>query len=263
MTNQKLKKALLEKLGITKQGLSNRIQKLKKKISMTTEDATYVIAQQEGLILDKYLAVGALDRVRKLHLDTLPIPEASVSQKKGGKVKQKVERVIKIAQEPNLKDPLLPGRKISEAAEMTKTFLLLYILENSIRETIDQVMTSRYGSDWWESKAPQKLKDRVSTHMSDEQRNMWHQKKGARPIDYLDFIELPKLMNKLQKEFVPDIIPQFQWFDQLVQEVYKSRCVVCHMNPLHQDNVKAVRLRLTHWQKQIQSKVDLIRGVKP
>jgi len=261
MTNQKLKKALLDKLGITQQGLSLRVQKLKKKISMTTEDATYVIAQQEGLILDKYLDVGTLDRVRKLHIDTSPLPQVSVPLKVT-KGKSSVEKIIKIGQD-KLKDPLLPNSKISEAGEMAKIFPLLYILENSIRETIDQVMTTRYGSNWWDSKAPKKLKDKVSVHMSDEQKNMWHQRKGTRPIDYLDFIELPKLMNKLQKEFVPDIIPQFQWFDQLVQEVYKSRCVVCHMNPLHQDNVKAVKLRLSHWQKQIQSKVGLIRGVKP
>jgi len=57
---------------------------------------------------------------------------------------------------------------------------------------------------------------------------------------------------------VPDIISDLDWFRQLVKQVYKSRCVVCHMNPLDNDNVDAVLVWFNQWQKQINAKKDLI-----
>jgi len=94
--------------------------------------------------------------------------------------------------------------------------------------------------------------------MADEKKNSWHQRRGARPIDYLDLNQLPALMRKIEKEVVPNIIPSLQWFDQLIEEVYKSRCVVCHMNPLDEVNIQAIKVRLIHWQNQISAKKNLI-----
>jgi predicted restriction endonuclease len=141
---------------------------------------------------------------------------------------------------------------------MAVVYPVLYLLENSIREVIDRVMISRYGDNWWDSEAPKGLRDTVSGRMADEKKNCWHQRRGDRPIDYLDLNQLTTLMRKVEKLVVPDIIPSLEWFTQLVDEVYKSRCVVCHMNPLDKDNVQAVSLRFTHWQKQINAKKHLI-----
>jgi len=57
---------------------------------------------------------------------------------------------------------------------------------------------------------------------------------------------------------VPNINPCLDWFTQLIGEVYNSRCVVCHMNPLDKDNIQAVKLRFTQWEKQIDAKKNLI-----
>ena len=117
-------------------------------------------------------------------------------------------------------------------------------------------MTNRYGNNWWDSKAG-KLKDKVNERMSDEKRNSWHQRRGARPIDYLDLAQLPALVRQIQK----DIIPSIEWFTQFLDEVYKSRCVVCHMNPLDDTNIQGVKLRFTQWQRQVRGKKDLIPEV--
>jgi hypothetical protein len=262
MTNKKLRKALLEKLDITQQALSLRVQKIKKQISMTTEDATYVIAQQEGLILDKYLSRDELDRVRMLH-QQLPVGNTKPEVQKGIRARKKEksdsdERTIVIGKEFKGNDPILPESKLSDAKQMAAVYPLLYILENSIREVIDRIMIKQYGEKWFDSEAPKGLRDKVDERMADESKDSWHQKRGSRPIDYLDLNQLPALMRRIEKNVVPSIIPSFEWFNQRVEEVYKSRCVLCHMNPLDQDNIQAVKLRLKQWQKQIESKKKLI-----
>jgi len=131
-------------------------------------------------------------------------------------------------------------------------------MENSIREVIDRVMTSKHGINWWDSEAPRGLADSVSKRMADEKKNSWHQRRGARPIDYIDLDNLPALIRKIERDVVPSIIPSIEWFTQFIDEIYRSRCVICHMNPLDSDNIQAIKLRFTQWQKLINEKRDII-----
>jgi hypothetical protein len=262
MTDKKLRDALLRKLGITQQALSLRVQKIKGKMSVNTEDATYLIAQENGLILDKYLDPAKLDRVRMLHqqLSSTKVEVVQNREQTGRQNKPKVPTIrnMVIAKEFRGADPILPQNKLLEAKQMAAIYPLLYVLENSIREVIDRIMIKQHGPNWFDSQAPKGLKEKVSDRMADEQKNAWHQRRGSRPIDYLDLDQLPALMRKIDKYVVPNIIPSLEWFNQFVEEVYMSRCVLCHMNPLDKLNEQAVKLRLTHWQKQINSKKSLI-----
>ena len=259
MTNKELKKALLQKLRISPQALSQQCKNLKTQFAMTTEDAVYVIAQRNGIILSNYLDKETVDSVRVLLQQITPTSQISIKGEKG-KIKEASpqKRVLKIGKEFKFTDPILPQKKILEAQDMAVVYPFIYILENSIRETIDQIMTSLHGDNWWDSQAPKKLRDTVNERRAGEEKNSWHQRRGARPIDYLDLKQLPRLMRQIEKEVVPDIIPSWNWFSQLVDEVYKSRCVVCHMNPLDENNIQAVKVRFTHWQKQIAEKKQLI-----
>lgn len=265
MTNKRLRKALLEKLGVTPQALSQRVQRLKRQYAITTEDATYIIAQWEGIILDKYLDRDTVNHVRGIiqqisHItqDTTTIAKLA---RKGKREVEKKQLVVVFPKEFTVTDPILEKRKLLEARDMAAIYPLLYVLENSIREVIDHLMTNRYGNNWWDSKAG-KLKDKVNERMSDEIKNSWHQRRGARPIDYLDLAQLPALVRQIQKDIVPNIIPSIEWFAQFVDEVYKSRCVVCHMNPLDDTNIQAVKVKFTQWQRQIAGKKDLIPKVQ-
>lgn len=266
MTNRQLRKALLEKLGITPQALSERVKKLKRQYAITTEDATYTIAQREGIILDKYLDRDTVNHVRGIIQQITHITQGTTTiaklARKGKRESEKKQIVIVFPKEFTVTDPILEKKRLLEARDMAAIYPLLYVLENSIREVIDRFMTSTYGNNWWESKAPRALKRTVSIRMSDEEKNSWHQRRGARPVDYLDFIQLSDLMRNIEKEVAPDIIPSVEWFTQLVNEVYKSRCVVCHMNPLDADNTEAVKLRFRQWQKQISAKKALIPEAK-
>jgi len=259
MTNRELRRALLQTLGISPQALFQQCQRLKKQIPMTTEEAVYVIAQRNKIVLDKYLDKGTIERVRVLYQQVFPATQQNESRK-SERVKTVIAkpRIIKIGKDLTFNDPILPQRKIDEANEMANVYPIIYVLENSIRQFIDRIMAAKYGDNWWETQAPKPLREDVSIRMADDKKHSWHQRRGARPIDYLDLKDLPRLVGKVEKIVVPNIIPSLEWFRQLIEEVYKSRCVVCHMNPLDKNNIKAVEVRFNHWQKQITEKKDLI-----
>ena len=265
MTNRQLRKALLEKLKVTPQALSQRVQGLKRQYAITTEDATYIIAQRDGIILDKYLGRDTVNHVRGIIQQITNITQDTTTiaklARKGKREEEKKRLFVVFPKEFTVTDPILGKKKLLEARDMAVIYPLLYVLENSIREVIDRLMTNRYGNNWWDLKAG-KLKDKVNERMSDEKKNSWHQRRSARPIDYLDLAQLPALVRQIQKDIVPDIIPSIEWFIQFVEEVYKSRCVVCHMNPLDSTNIGAVKLRFTQWQRQMTGKKGLIPGVQ-
>lgn len=257
MTDRNLRKALLEKLNCSPQALSQRVKRIKTKNPMTTEEATYVIAHNEGILIDKYLDKDTVANVRRImqQVASHTPPESSPKRKPRKKEDSRVEpKVVEIAKEFKFSDPILQTKTINEAKEMAAIYPILYILENSIREVINKVMTIKYGKSWWNSQAPRGLKKTVEGRMDDEKKHSWHQRRGARPIDYLDLNQLPALIRKIEREVVPNIIPSYEWLNQLIEEIYKSRCVLCHMNPLDKDSNDSVKLRFKQWQKQIKNK---------
>lgn len=262
MGYQDLHRALREKLGgVTRQAISARALNLKSQHPMTTEDAVCVIAHQNGIVLDKHLEKEVVDHVRGVLQQVAPARQ--VVHKSGRNMtnptaKGSDSRVVEIAREFKVTDPLLSQEKLAQAKEMAAIYPLLYLLENSMREVIDRVMTRNHGPDWWETHAPTGVKRDVAVRMSEERRNTWHQKRGARPIDYTDLNDLKPLARKVTRYIVPDLVPSIEWLEGLIDEVYKSRCVLCHMNPLDKDSIASVKLRFRHWQKQVSPKKHLL-----
>jgi hypothetical protein len=224
---------------------------------MTREEAAYVIAHREGIDLSKYLDQQSIQNIRQL----MPQNAKGISvPSKTGASKHLIKNItINISGEFKGTDPLLDEKVLNEAKAMAAVYPLLYVLENSIRQFICLTMKKYHGDNWWENTVPKELKEIVKGRMDDEHINSWHQKRGAKPIDYLDLNDLPRFFSKIIDNISPKIIPDFEWIKQLIKEVYKSRCVLCHMNPLDKDSINSVKLRFNQWQKQMQAKINLIK----
>jgi hypothetical protein len=258
MINRRLKQDLLKKLGITHQALSQRAERVKKEMPMTTEEATYVVAQQEGLSLDKYIDKDTLNKIRQILAQQKQSIE--IREPKSKKTQNKNREVVfKLPGYSSMTDPLLDSAILNQAKEMAAIYPLLYILDNSIRQFICLVMEKEYGPNWWDKEVSQKLKSKVADRMNDEHINSWHQRRGRRPIDYLDLNELPSIISKTVAKIVPSILPKYEWFTQLIDEVYKSRCVLCHMNPLDKTSISSIKVKFSQWQKQITAKADKVK----
>ena len=252
-TDRALRTALLDKLGVQPAALSKRVQKKKRDIPMSTEEATYLIAHEEGLGIDRYLDRDQVDRIRALHTanpNRIPGDTAGSKRKKPAAT---AAREIRFPGEFKTSNPLLAPAKLNEAVAMAKLYPMLYVLENSIRELIKRVMHDAHGEGWWDNQLTKgKLKNvrkTASDRMRTEKKHSWHQRRGSHPIDYVDIKDLESIILAKKSLFIPDIIPDQAWFEQFMRELYPSRNVLCHMNPLDSDNVHDMCLRARKWEK--------------
>jgi len=257
MINPQLKKALLDRLGITESALSRRAQKKKLEIPMSTEDAAHLIAHQAGLRIDQYLMPEQVAHIRSLHIASSGTAPAAGKPEQKRTSSSNGPRELRFPGEFKVANPLLDATKLGEAHAMARIYPVLYVLENSIRELIKRVIRARHGDDWWNTRLTsgklKKVHQTAAGRMQSEKKNTWHQKRGAHPIDYVDLAELRDIICGHQDCFVPNIFPDLPWFEHFMKELYPSRNVVCHMNPLTDDNVKDVQLKLKKWENVVKS----------
>ena len=149
MTNRALRKALLDKLDVTPQRLSQLAAKIKTNSGpMKTEEAIYCLAHRHGFDLTKFLPDSTVERVRQLLPRATEKPSSEKPARRPDKALAKIVNVA-IGGKFNLANPILPQHVLSEAKEMAETvYPILYVFENSIRELILRVIRNKYGQNW-------------------------------------------------------------------------------------------------------------------
>jgi len=246
---------------------------------MKTEIAQAVLAHQQGIRIDRHLEPEALAEVRRLLPDVTngqPDRSGQAAQSSGGSRRIRMAapmsgrrasgpRAIVFPDQFEYTDPILPEKRVREAREMASVYPLLYVLENSMRELIMRVMSSKYGGDWWETALTtgraRTVKNNADARRNGENHRRWHQRRGAHPIDYTDLNDLGSLILARRDDFFPDVLGGDEarmWIEHLMLELEPSRNVVCHMNPLSPDNVELVRIRLAGWRSLIEGRIDHI-----
>ena len=178
-TNCKIKAALLSRLGCSPQALSQRVNIQKKKYGpMSTEDAVYLIAHNEGIDLSKYLKNEIVDSVRGL------IHHKGAVGKSPVKVKLAGERtvIIKINSHIPEVDVMLSTSLAEDMKRMAQLYPLQYMLENSLRVVIQRVLEKRYGAGWWEDKVNEGTKGIVKGRKEKEAKQPWHGRRGQHQI---------------------------------------------------------------------------------
>jgi hypothetical protein len=256
-TNRALRKAVLAKLGLTQQALSRRVQLKKDRSPMSTEDATYLVAHEAGIRIDKYLDVAQVDRVRSLHAQLGVVIPAATAQRKVQKAKPPVARQLRFANNFRVKSSVLPAAKLDEAKEMAQLYPILYVLENSMREVVQRVMKRDFGSDWWDTQLTagklRSVHQTASSRLASEQtRQKWHQRRGAHPIDYIGLDELGDIILGKQAIFFQGVLgSDVDWFKHFMKELEPSRNVLCHMNPLSDTNARDLMTKLERWESLI------------
>lgn len=266
-------RALLgRRLKVKRARLYAMVKQVSDSLSISTSDGILLLAAKNGINLHRHgkdLPAGTIERIRGL-LPFLTTP-ASNDSNRGAVVVQASKRKARKVSRVNLikvdQDPILSKGSMDEMKMMAPVYELLYQVENSIRQFITRVLSATHGKDWWGKVAPRGLRERVEKRMADEKINAWHQKRSAEPINYLDLDQLPALVRQTQADFIPHFFSSVEWFQQFIDEVYRSRCVVCHMNPLIRTNIDAVHVRFNQWQQLMNNKLkdlhSLESGVAP
>lgn len=136
------------------------------------------------------------------------------------------------------------------AHQMQRAYLLLFTLENVVRELITSRLEESYGADWFEKRATTPMKTKVTDRKQKEERDLWHTGRNKLPIYYLDFGDLSKLIVNHWVRF-EDLLPGQPWVQARLDEAEKSRNVIAHTNVLAAEEVDRLEMYLTDWIKQI------------
>ncbi len=253
-TDRKLKDALLKSLDVTPGRLSQRVGEVKQDLGpMSTEDATYVIAHQDGMDLTKYLDPGVVDRIRSL-VPKQHIKTVSSRKKKGNRKKQVV---VKIGPSLPKLDVFLSHGIADDARKMSELYPKYYMLENSVRVVIKRILEHKYGNRWWQKKVARPLRDKVQDRKDSEAKQPWHGKRGQHEIFYSDFGDLKKIIQKNWEDF-KDLFPTQAWITQKLDELEHPRNVLAHHNPVNNNDSKRIELYFDDWTALLQSRKHLI-----
>ena len=245
-TEPNVRRELLGRLGITRQGLGYRAKRIKEAYGpMTTEEAVYVIAHLEGIDLSRHLPIATLDRVRALVPREIPDSRSKPSARDAMKAKPRVSR----RQKPY---PLVTATRAKKAEDLgARVYPLLFILENSIRELIS-LRLSKKGSDWWGNFVPSKVKKSVERTKKKEKRYPYRHKRGNHPLSFANFSDLQDIILANRAEF-HDVIIDFDWFAVRMDEIYMVRNNVAHCVPLSADDITRLNLFFRDWARLLET----------
>ncbi len=256
-TNRRLQAALLQNLGVTPQRLSQRVRDMKAQSGpMSTEDATYVIAHQQGIDLTKFLDRDTVDRVRGL----VPISAATrqPSNKSAAKKASRPAQVsISIAGKLPKFDALLSSSIAKDAAKMAQLYPVYYVLENSLRIVIKRILEHKYGKDWWDTKAPKSVRAGVEDRQAREGKKPWHGKRGQHEIFYSDFGDLRSIIERNWAEF-EELFPTRHWITSRLDDLEHPRNVMAHHNPVAESDLKRIDVYFHDWTELLTSIKDKI-----
>lgn len=77
-----------------------------------------------------------------------------------------------------------------EAKTMVESYVILYALENSLREFVRDSLAKKFGANWWQKSIPEKVKRSAKNTRLKEMNSPWHDVKPLEDLWYTTFEDL-------------------------------------------------------------------------
>ncbi len=255
-TNSDLRAAVLKKLGSSPQALSQRAKRLKRSCPMSTAEAVYVIAHQEGIDISRYLPRETVAVVRELVGKLTPSAGAPGGRAgAAGRAAKVVERKLSISLPGSevVEHPFVADAVAAHCKRMADLYPYVYLFENSVRGLIREVMRKEFGEDWWEKAVPRRVRDKVAGRRKKHDSNAWHSATSADPLCYADIEDLTAIIDANSKQFAPlfkGIADGYRWLTSKLNHIELHRNVAAHSNPLDKENAEEMKRYYKQWQRQ-------------
>lgn len=144
----------------------------------------------------------------------------------------------------------LDQKYVVSAKRMATVFIAITSFENMIRDFVDRVMTEDEGIDWWNSKAPEKIKKKVEGRIETEKKVPWHAPRGGKPLNYADFGDLADLMIALWDNFNQDVQDQARIKSNFnIIELSRNACM--HGGNISDRDIERVGMLMRDWLEQL------------
>lgn len=144
----------------------------------------------------------------------------------------------------------IPEHIRSSSLQMQRSFRLLFVLENFVRDFIATRFEETDGENWFDQRASAAMKQRVADRKQKEEANAWHTGRNESPIYYLDFGDLALLITNHWAVF-KDLLPDQHFVQSRMQEAERSRNVIAHTNVLAPEEISRLEMYLRDWIRQI------------
>jgi hypothetical protein len=250
---------LIQKLiaDSSKATVYRHINKKRKEYNMliSQEDAAYIIAAEREIDLFDYLEPDAVERIRHImaqHTSSkskAPVPTTGQATREVSSTKKKTRQDKLALDVDSILVQNLPSNIVKEAKEMANVYPLFYILENSIRVFILDILKKSFGKDWWEkSQISSGIRKNVTKRMADDERAKWHGRRKAHPIFYVNTGDLSRIIETNWEYFKDTGISNPQWVNTYITEIIeRSRNIVMHCNPLPKRDITRLRVIFEDW----------------
>jgi hypothetical protein len=134
---------------------------------------------------------------------------------------------------------------LTKAKRMADFYILYFTLENSVRRLIYEVLSEKYGEDWWEKSVPDGVKESVRK-VKEAERNTSMSIRSEDPLAYTDFGELIDIFNKNWPEF-SKILRSQRSVQDVLSQFNKIRNMIAHSCELNDDEISRFRLAINDW----------------
>ena len=130
--------------------------------------------------------------------------------------------------EPYLKLDFLPDDLLNKGSKMSEAYILLYLIENSLRFFIETVLKTKAGDDFSVSTyISRDILKRVLSRKEDEKKNKWLSIRGSSDIFYMDFEDLSKVIVN-NWDIFNEYFPKMDFITSKIKELAKCRNLIAH-----------------------------------
>lgn len=132
-----------------------------------------------------------------------------------------------------------------DAEGMAEYYKLFYMLENDIRKLIDSTLTDAFGSDWWDSKAPQSVIEECRKNM-DREEEAGVTSRSDNPLDYISFGQLGDII-RAHWDLFGGILSNQKAMGRVMFGLNMLRGPIAHCGLLAEDEVDRLKLTVKDW----------------
>lgn len=147
--------------------------------------------------------------------------------------------------------PYVPKSRQEDLAKMVKAYAHLFLLENSMRGLIHDVLSNKLGTNWWDIAANKGMKKKHSDRIENEKTKKWAPARSDfGPLYALDWPDLITLMRKYHNHFEP-ILKNINFLHRY-DDAGTFRNVVAHNGVLrNQEDFDLIKIYYRNWIQQV------------
>jgi hypothetical protein len=132
-----------------------------------------------------------------------------------------------------------------KARKMADFYVLYYCLENTIRKLITDVLSDKYGLNWWNTQVPDGVKNEVKKRQ-DQEKESTMSIRSEDPLSYVSFGEFIAIFDKNWNDFA-DTLRSQKAMQQILTQFNLVRNVIAHSCELNDDEITRFTLLIKDW----------------